>query len=332
MRRTSSWCREGKEPLYAIYPEDGLAIADSPLGYVDNGDKAKETLFLQLQQYLLSPPVQAQIEAQGRRVGLVGVGVEHPDPAVFNPDWGIDTRRVLNPIRFPDAAVVRDALNLYQTTFRKPSLTVYCVDFSGSMNDNGGEQGVKSAMEILLDPQKAKAQFLQPSPGDVTMIIPFNSQPLDQWTARGNDPKQLAGLLAQVEALQAGGGTDIYTPVMQGLDFLKAAAEPQKLFPRRDSDDGRAIQHRREPRRLAGAYRADGPEQCPRLRHRLRGRRQGPARPDHAGDLRGGLRRLARSGPSLPRREGLQQLGHVCDSESMRLARASPLGKMYRRR
>ena len=221
---------EGKEPLYAVYPEDGLAIADSPLGYVDTGDKAKEQLFLQLQQYLLSPPVQAQIQAQGRRVGLVGVGVEHPDPAVFNPAWGIDTRRVLNPIRFPDAAVVRDALNLYQTTFRKPSLTVYCVDFSGSMADNGGEQGVKSAMQVLLDPQKASAQFLQPSPGDVTVIIPFNSQPLDQWTARGNDPKQLAELLAQVEALQAGGGTDIYTPVMQGLDFLKAQPDLQKHF------------------------------------------------------------------------------------------------------
>ena len=222
---------QGREPLYAVYPQDGLALADSPLGYVDNGDQAKEQLFLQLQQYLLSPPVQARIEAQGRRVGLVGVGVAHPDPAVFNPDWGIDTTRVLNPIRFPAAAVVRDALDLYQTAFRKPSLTVYCVDFSGSMGGNGGEQGVKSAMQLLLDPQKARSLLLQASPGDITMIIPFNSRPLAQWSARGNDPQALGGLLAQVEALQAGGGTDIYTPIMQGLDFIKQQPHLEKYFP-----------------------------------------------------------------------------------------------------
>ena len=28
---------EGKEPLYIVYPYDGLSIADSPLGYVDHG-------------------------------------------------------------------------------------------------------------------------------------------------------------------------------------------------------------------------------------------------------------------------------------------------------
>ena len=47
---------QGKEPLYVVYPEDGLALADSPLGYVDKGDAAKEKLFTDLQQYLLSPP------------------------------------------------------------------------------------------------------------------------------------------------------------------------------------------------------------------------------------------------------------------------------------
>ena len=32
---------EGKEPLYIVYPYDGLSIADSPLGYVDHDDDKK---------------------------------------------------------------------------------------------------------------------------------------------------------------------------------------------------------------------------------------------------------------------------------------------------
>ena len=40
----------GEEPLYLVYPYDGLSIADSPLGYVDKGDSKKEDLFLKLQE------------------------------------------------------------------------------------------------------------------------------------------------------------------------------------------------------------------------------------------------------------------------------------------
>jgi Ca-activated chloride channel family protein len=57
---------QGREPLYAIYPVDGLTIADSPLAFVNKGEADKERVFKQLQQYLLSPEVQRQIQAQGR--------------------------------------------------------------------------------------------------------------------------------------------------------------------------------------------------------------------------------------------------------------------------
>ena len=58
---------QGKEPLVVIYPADGLAIADSPLGYIDRNDPAKAALFKKLQEYLLSDPVQQEILKQGRR-------------------------------------------------------------------------------------------------------------------------------------------------------------------------------------------------------------------------------------------------------------------------
>ncbi|MDR3167988.1 MAG: substrate-binding domain-containing protein, partial [Treponema sp.] len=53
---------EGREVLYAIYPKEGVAMADSPLGYIDKGNSEKEALFKELQEYLLSAPVQMEIQ------------------------------------------------------------------------------------------------------------------------------------------------------------------------------------------------------------------------------------------------------------------------------
>ena len=119
--------------------------------------------------------------ALGRRVGLLGLQIDHPDVKSLTLTGASTPGASSVPIRFPEPAVVRQALDLYQTTFRKPSLTVYCVDFSGSMADNGGEKGVKDALHLLLDQDQARSLLLQAAPGDETVIIPFNSQPLNTY-------------------------------------------------------------------------------------------------------------------------------------------------------
>src|SRR5699024_280761 len=115
-----------EETLYAVYPYDGMFLADSPLGYVDNGDDEKEAAFLKLQAYLVSVEVQDQIQRTCRRTGYEGVAAENED--VFRSDWGIQPQRVLSPVRMPSTEVLMECLDLYQTEFRKPSLTVYCLD------------------------------------------------------------------------------------------------------------------------------------------------------------------------------------------------------------
>ena len=122
---------EGREPLYVVYPYDGLSLADSPLGYVDHQDERKEEVFLALQEHLLSQEIQTRIEATGRRITANGVSAENRD--VFNESWGIDTERILSPIQMPEADVLMKALSLYQTSLKKPSLNLYCLDYSGSM-------------------------------------------------------------------------------------------------------------------------------------------------------------------------------------------------------
>ena len=92
---------EGKEPLYVVYPYDGLSIADSPLGYVDHDDGQKEEAFLAFQEEIMSADSQSAIEATGRRITASGVSEENKD--VFSADWGIDTERILSPIQMPEA-------------------------------------------------------------------------------------------------------------------------------------------------------------------------------------------------------------------------------------
>jgi Ca-activated chloride channel family protein len=212
---------EGKIPLYVIYPVDGLAIADWPLGYIDRGDAAKSDFFLKLQDYLLSEEVQQELLAVGRRTGL-GLSPVGADPAVFNPDWGIDLNRVIQPITPPAAEVIEEALVLYQTEFRKPSFTVFCLDYSGSM-DGDGERELKAAMRVLLDPEQAARYLIQPSGGDVTVVIPFNHDVIDRWQTSGNDPTALRDLLTRVSRQPTGGNTNIYGCAITALNTMADA-------------------------------------------------------------------------------------------------------------
>ncbi len=207
----------GEEPLYAVYPYDGLSIADSPLGYVDKGDDKQEELFLKLQEYLLSGETQNEIQRTGRRSGYTGVSEENKD--VFRSDWGLQPDRVLSPIKMPASDVLFECLNLYQTDFRKPSLTVYCLDYSGSMSGTGNEQLVQ-AMEQLLIQENARENFLQASENEVNILIPFNDGVINTYTAEGNG-SELEALYDKVKNQDVGGGTDMYTAAVRGIEMLK---------------------------------------------------------------------------------------------------------------
>ena len=87
-----------------------------------------------------------------------------------------------------------------------------------------GEEDLKSAMRVLLDPDQAARYFLQPSAGDVTVVIPFNHEVIDQWRVDGNDPTALRDLLAKVTAQRPGGNTNIYDCAIAGLDAMTGAS------------------------------------------------------------------------------------------------------------
>ena len=206
----------GEETLYVVYPYDGLTLADSPLGYVDNGDDDKETAFLELQEYLLSENVQNEIQRTGRRTGYTGISDENRD--VFRTDWGVQPDRVLSTMRMPSTDVLFQALNLYQTDFKKPSLSIYCLDYSGSMSGKGNEQLV-AAMEQLLIQENAEKNFLQASKDEVNVLIFFDDQVLAEYTAVGSGT-ELEALYDRVESQDTGSGTDMYVAAEEALQVL----------------------------------------------------------------------------------------------------------------
>ena len=212
-----------EEPLYIIYPANGLAVADSPLGLIDKGDPAKEAAFLALQTHLLSPETQNKLSGLGRRAGLIGLDATSADPAVCNPDWGIDLDRDIAPIPTQASDAIAKALALYQTELRKPSLTIWVLDVSGSMDGEPLAQ-LKEAMRLVLDPDAAALNLLQPSPRDVTVILPFNHTFLDPTIVTGGSEADLAAALTRVQGLQADGGTDVYTAISQALMLLEPYA------------------------------------------------------------------------------------------------------------
>ena len=249
---------EGKEPLYVVYPYDGLSIADSPLGYVDHGDAEKEEAFLAVQEYLLSDKAQAEIEATGRRINAGGVSKENQD--VFNRDWGIDTERILSPIQMPEAAVLTEALNVYQTSFKKPSLNIYCLDFSGSMSGTGEEQ-LKEAMAQILLQENARKNFLQANAGEVNGKITLNKikkkmptlTDFQRILATKKNSKELAEILT--------GFLKGKRPELRQEAFFRPSPPPSSLPPRPSHtgfrlQSGRHRLHRRHrPSRVSALFR-----------------------------------------------------------------------------
>ena len=123
--------------------------------------------------------------------------------------------------------MIREALTLYQTTLRKPSFTIYCLDFSGSMAGNGESQ-VKSAMRALLDQQQASQYFLQATPRDVSVVIRFNDGLYPDLRVAGNDPTKLSAFERdRPDSLVEG---PMYQAAIHGLEIIRTESN-EDYFP-----------------------------------------------------------------------------------------------------
>jgi Ca-activated chloride channel homolog len=204
------------ELLYAVYPHDGVAFANSPLGFIDRGrGEAGRVFFESLQKHLLSAAVQTRLVQTYRRPAVGEVTSAEPDPS-----WNYDPARFVTLIRMPEPAVVRKALELYQERLRRASLTVYCLDFSGSMRGKG-EEALKAAMRFILSPEQSARLLVQHAPDDRIVVIPFDGTVRRVFRGTGS-PADQAHLLELISSEEANDGTDIYACAERGLAEIAA--------------------------------------------------------------------------------------------------------------
>jgi len=215
------------EPFVVFYVQDGLAIADSPLGYVDRNDAEKKTLFDKLQAYLLSNEAQRDLIRMGRRpAASVNLKWSEVDRTTWNPAWGIDVERILSPFPMPEPPVIQTAMEQYALALRPPVLQILVLDYSGSMGQNGGYDQLTQACDLLLDQDKARQNLLFIGPHDKTIVIPFDSQPrneaeLASWTVDGNGAEALRKLDRRIADEHPGGDTDMYSAVLLAFKTIK---------------------------------------------------------------------------------------------------------------
>ena len=204
----------GKEELYLIYPIDGVAINDSTFAFIDHKQDKKED-FLKLQNYLLSDKGQKNLEALGRRTWYGGV-TDKANQTIFNKDWGIDTTKYLVTTKYPSKSVMTKAINLYIEQLRKPTHTVFCLDYSGSMYGEG-IQSLRNAMDYILTYENASKDKLQFSKNDKITVITFSSDVTNVWDASG---KETSDLKNKINTFDVGGNTALYDAVIKGMDIL----------------------------------------------------------------------------------------------------------------
>ncbi len=208
--------KKNKEILYAIYPVDGVSISDSPIGFMDQKQESKKDIYYKLVEYILGNSGQKVLADYGRRTWYGGI-TDSANPKVFNPDWGIDTKKYISPLKFPSTSVIRQALSLYQTSFRKPVHVVFCLDYSGSMYGDGEEQ-LKNAMDFILS-ERAADELLQFSDDDIVDVIPFSSEYGNVFHAENMD--EYSELLESIHNYPVGGGTALFPATMKALSLLK---------------------------------------------------------------------------------------------------------------
>lgn len=215
----------GLPPFTVFYIQDATAVEFFPLGYVNNGVPVKLEQFSQLTAYLKSQSVQSQLLAHGWRTSPIGMAIANPDPTVFNPAWGIDTKTDFLSVTLPKEPVITEALNIYQSAFRKPSFTVYCLDFSGSMAGTG-ERQLKDAMDLLLDQNRAAQVLLQATGQDKIIVLGFNHNVWEVGQVVGNDYNTLKALSSTIAKTPANGNTAMFSATGTALDLINKSWDP----------------------------------------------------------------------------------------------------------
>jgi Ca-activated chloride channel family protein len=223
--------------LTVVRPVDGVVTARYPLTVLDSASPESREALRTLTTYLRGDEAQRALTEETLR-RPVATGVE-PDASI--PD---DHRRELP---YPGSLEVADGLlDAYDHELRRPSRTVYVLDTSGSMAGEGLAE-LKEAMGSLTGTAGSPAGERFRDREEVT-LMPFASEVVSTTTHTvqpGDPDPALSALRADIEGLQAGGGTAVYRSLIEAYESLGADGGQDDTFTSivlmTDGENGHAI-------------------------------------------------------------------------------------------
>jgi Ca-activated chloride channel homolog len=203
-----------REPLTLIYPQDGLITADYPLLLL-NKDRQQE--YDRLVTALKSPDVQQRIMTETRRRPVnSAVTLSSDFPAGLNIE-----------LPFPGSADALNAvLGAYLQDTRKPANTIFVLDTSGSMKGDRMDALKAALLGLSGADTSLTGRFTGFASRERVTFVTFDSTvDAAQVTeiAAGNKAQALGKLRGQVDALNPGGGTNIYGALEVAYEQAKAA-------------------------------------------------------------------------------------------------------------
>lgn len=203
------------EPLVPVYPREGIITADYPLMLL-NGAKRAE--YERLVAYLRSAAFQTRLSAATLR---------RPVNAESSPAPAIP-KRTLIELPFPgQPQIINALLDAFLADVRVPSTSRYVLDLSGSMNEEGRIDQLKTAMDTLAggDPGTLGNRYARFQNRERIGLIPFSNEPMptlgfDMGTTSAENEATLAAIKAAVAGMQPDGGTAIYDSVQRAMSEL----------------------------------------------------------------------------------------------------------------
>lgn len=213
------------DPLYMLYPADGVGINDLSLSFIGNADKQDK--YYEIRDYFLN-----LFKNSGNYRTWYG-GTSSQEDAAFNSEWGTDVSKVMKVTTFPGKSVITEALNYYVNTFRKPAYTFFVLDFSGSMSGQPVND-LKAAMKYIFGDEAAE-ENLQFSERDTVTVFYFSNGYVNELYLEDRkcdnyyetllcnlDLKQAAN---QLEKVKATGGTPLYEALGEAYHLAIQAHE-----------------------------------------------------------------------------------------------------------
>jgi Ca-activated chloride channel family protein len=212
------------EPLDLIYPSEGIVTADYPFMLLNEG---KRDAYDKVVAWLRTPDVQRRIMTEtSRRPSVPGIPLDARFPT-----------QTLVELPFPSKLdTINALLTVYLDQIRRPASAVFVLDTSGSMEGQRLDS-LKAALNQLTGTDTSlTGQFSRFRTREEITLLTF-SDTVDQpqtFTiddANPNSPS-MQEIRAAVDAMEAGGGTAIYSALAQAYDIVatEQASDPNRLW------------------------------------------------------------------------------------------------------